>query len=95
MTFHWRRHDRGSHGVLWTLHHGRLEVGRCFFLSGSRRWRCSGTAPSKGGVVLTDYYAGTATAARHCLERDWDKRLIGLFGEDYISFEEEAACTSS
>ena len=94
MIFHWKRHHWGpSYGVIWTLHDSaKRELGRCLFLPGSQRYRCSAGAPAKGGVVLTDYYAGTAAAARRRLERDWDKRSIGLFGEDDISFVEERAC---
>ncbi len=91
VTFHWKRHDWAINGILWTLHDDtERELGRCLFLAGSRRYQCSAGAPGKGGVVLTTYQAGTAAAARRCLERDWDKRSIGLFGEDDISFVETA-----
>lgn len=92
IVFHWKRHDRGSHGIMWTLHDSaQRELGRCFFLSGSKHWRCSAGAPVKGGIVLTDYFAGNAQAARRRLERDWCKRSIGLFGEDDIDFVTEDA----
>ena len=87
ITFTWRRIQRAKHGVLWELWHADNCVGRCFYLSGSNHYACRAAAPVKGGVVLTDYYAGTASAARKALERDWDKRSIGLFGEDDINFE--------
>lgn len=88
--FYWhRRDDALRHGVrweLWSQFSGR-HLGSCFYLSGSKKYRCAASAPTKDGVVLTEYYAGTASAARRALERDWDRRSIGLFGVDQISFE--------
>lgn len=91
MTFRWVRQVWPRFGVRWGLFDeaGR-EIGCCFYLPGSRRYRVSATAATKGGAVLFDHYAGTAAAARRRLEREWDKRSIGLFGIDEIQFEEVA-----
>lgn len=91
MTFYWHRHN-SVHGVRWHLYRNRIadsaeQIGTCFYLPGSKRFTCRASAPVEGGAVLTDYYAGTAAAARKALERDWDKRSIGLFGVDTITFE--------
>lgn len=88
MKFFWhRRQDR--HGVRWELwtRYSARHLGSCFYLPGSKRYQCSVSAPVKNGVVLCTYSAGTAAAARKALERDWDKRSIGLFGVDMIEFE--------
>ena len=87
ITFTWRRIQRAKHGVLWELWHADNCVGRCFTLAAQTAIRAAPLRRSRAVVVLTDYYAGTASAARKALERDWDKRSIGLFGEDDISFE--------
>ena len=90
IQFQWRR-DNGNgaykrYGVTWELLHNDKIIGRCVWLSGSKHYRLAASAPVKGGVILTEYYAGTAAAARARLERDWCKRSIGLFGEDDINF---------
>lgn len=85
-------HRRGGHrGGVRTVYELRAKanmtcLGTCFYLAGSKLYRCSASAPVNGGVVLTEYYAGTMAAARAALERDWSKRSIGLFGEDDIRF---------
>lgn len=90
--FFWHRRADGPHGaVRWELwsQYSADRVGSCFYLPGSKRYRCSASARHGDGAVLTEYYAGTAAAARAALERDWHKRSIGLFGEDEISFEKK------
>lgn len=90
-TFVWHRRERGQ-GVqwqLWTEFNAKM-IGQCFYMPGSRNYRCAASAPVKGGVVLTEYYAKTLPAARKALEQDWDKRSIGLFGDDDIQFLEFA-----
>lgn len=88
LTFYWHRraHSRGVRWELWS-HYSARHLGSCFYLPGSKRYTCRASAPTDGGVVLCDYYAGTAAAARRALESDWDKRSIGLFGVDAIAFE--------
>ncbi len=91
-TFVWHRRDGGRNGIswqLWTKFNARM-IGQCFYMHGSRRYRCSAAAPVKDGAVLTEYWAGTNAAARKALERDWSKRSIGLFGDDDIQFLEFA-----
>lgn len=89
-TFVWHRKDYGHNGVhwqLWTEFNAKM-IGQCFYMPGSKRYRCAAGAPVKDGTVMTEYWAGTAAAARKALERDWDKRSIGLFGDDHIQFME-------
>lgn len=88
LTFFWhrRQNSRGVRWELWTRYSAR-HLGSCFWLPGSKRYTCRAGAPVKDGVVLCDYYGGTAAAARRALERDWDKRSIDLFGVDDIAFE--------
>lgn len=94
--FVWKRFDQGARfGIRWELylmHTDRLGqlLGQCFYMPGSKRYRCAAGAPVKDGTVMTEYWAGTASAARKALERDWDKRSIGLFGDDHIQFLEFA-----
>jgi len=86
--FVWHRRPLGRNGVqwqLWSAYNARM-LGQCFYMPGSKRYRCAASAPTKDGVVLTEYWAGTAAAARSALERDWHKRSIGLFGVDDIEF---------
>lgn len=88
LTFYWHRRAH-SRGVRWELY-GRdngLRIGSCFYLPGSKRYRCAASAPVEDGVILCEYHAGTAAAARRALEHDWDKRSIGLFNTDIITFE--------
>jgi hypothetical protein len=88
-TFIWHRIADGRRNrVRWMLwdKFSSKNLGICHYLNGSKRWCCSAAAPVEGGVILTDYYAGTAAAARKALERDWDKRSIGLFKDDEIEF---------
>lgn len=89
IEFFWhRRQDR--RGVVWQLwsKYSADHLGTCLYLSGSKRWQVSASAPTKAGRVLCTHQAGTAAAARRALERDWCKRSIGLFGEDDIVFHE-------
>jgi hypothetical protein len=90
LTFTWKRKDRPRHGILWELWHDNELVGRCFYLSGIKRFTATARAPVKGGAVLCDYLGGTSASARRALERDWCKRSIGLFGVDDIEFVVEA-----
>lgn len=86
IKFSWHRRDEG-HGVRWVLaDQHRNIIGHCFYMPGSKHFLCRASAPVKGGVVLTEYWGGTNAAARKALERDWDKRSIGLFGSDAIKF---------
>lgn len=91
ITFIWhRRADMPRNGVryaLWDKYSANL-LGQCFYMPGSKHYRCAASAPVKGGMVLTTYHAGTMRAAMDALERDWSKRSIGLFGEDDIEFRE-------
>ena len=90
ISFYWHRRDDGPrHGVRWELwsKYNAKHLGSCFYLPGSKRYLCRASAPVKDGVVLTEYRAGTAAAARKALEQDWCKRSIGLFGEHDITFE--------
>lgn len=86
-TFVWHRHDRGNgvHWQLWTEFNAKM-IGQCFYVHGSKRYRCAAGAPVKAGTVLTEYWGGTAALARKRLEQDWCKRSIGLFGDDDIQF---------
>lgn len=89
ISFIWHRRADGPckqvRWALWNASSTRM-LGQCFYLPGSKRYRCAASAPVKDGVILTEYYAGTSSAARNALERDWSKRSIGLFGEDDIEF---------
>ena len=85
ISFHWKR-GADRHGTQWTLFLGPKALGQAFYLPGSKRYRAGAAAPVKGGVVLTEYYAGTMSAAMKHLEQDWNRRSIGLFGEDFIEF---------
>lgn len=89
ITFVWHRRADMPRGqvrwALWDKYSSRL-LGQCFYVPGSKRYRCSASAPVKGGAVLVEYSGGTNKAARDALERDWSKRSIGLFGEDDIEF---------
>ena len=85
ISFHWKR-GSDRHGTQWTLFLGPKLLGQAFYLPDSKRYRAGASAPTKGGVVFTEYQAGTMKAAMDSLERDWSKRSIGLFGEDDIEF---------
>lgn len=87
ISFFWHRREepRGIRWELWSKYSAR-HLGTCFYMPGSKRYRCAASAPVKGGVVLTKYWAGTMRAAMNALERDWSKRSIGLFGKDDIEF---------
>lgn len=89
ITFVWHCDTGAYRGkvrwILWNESRTKF-IGQCYYLPGSKKFYCSASALVEGGVVLCDYYAGTATAARKALEHDWDKRSIGLFGEDDIEF---------
>lgn len=91
MTFRWVREVWPRFGVRWGLFDetGR-EIGCCFYLPGSRQYRVSAVAGTKNGAVLFNFYAGTAAKARRTLEREWDRRSIGLFRLDVIQFVEVA-----
>lgn len=85
ILFHWKRSST-ARGVVYFLHHDNKQIGQCFYMPGSKRYLCIGSAPVKNGAVLTEYWGGSMRAAMDHLERDWCKRSIGLFGEDDIDF---------
>lgn len=85
MRFEWVRHDWGKRGIHFELR-GPGVVGRAFYLQGSKRWTCSAATERGGWVLSHTYYGGSALSVRRQLERDWDKRSIGLFGQDGIEF---------
>lgn len=86
IAFEWQRLGSGKRGVTWWLRYQGNVIGRCFYLPGSRHYICRASVPQPGGMILTEYYGGTAASARRALEREWCKRSIGLFGEDDIDF---------
>jgi hypothetical protein len=86
LTLRWTREAHTRRRIRWSLRHPALgEVARAFCVRRGVFYACRhpiGHVREQG-----ETRAGSMVAVRRSIERDIDRRSIGLFGVDVIHFE--------